>query len=55
MLLILPFVIIVCVIFTIDMYYYDTLENMHDVNQKNISQDINKTNSRQIYIDKYLK
>jgi len=54
MLILAPFIIIILVVFAMDMYYFDNSENIHETDKKVIRKEVNQTNNRQNYLDKYL-
>ncbi|WP_156928232.1 hypothetical protein [Sulfurospirillum arcachonense] len=53
MLILIPFIIIVFIIFAIDQIYFTDVKPVD--NKKVIVKDLNKTQMKKNYIDKYLK
>jgi len=51
MLILLPFVVIILIVFAIDTIYFDDVKPKDDVNQKVIE----KKDNRKDYVNKYLK
>ena len=51
MLILVPFIIIILIIFTIDRFYFDDVKEVKEPTKKTIE----KTDNRKNYINKYLK